>query len=97
MDISVVIPVFSELGALSALHRALADAFDRLPQSAEIVFAGDGSTDRWADRLDAIAETDPRVRVLHMSPITGKLPLDGGDSEKQRRRHHPMGGAGENV
>ena len=38
MDISVVIPVYSEEGALPAVYRALADALDRLPQAAEIVF-----------------------------------------------------------
>ena len=72
MDISVVIPVYNEEGALPAFYRALAEALDRLPQSAEIVFANDGSTDGSADRLDAIAETDPRVRVLHLSRNYGQ-------------------------
>ena len=95
MDISVVIPVYNEEGALPAVYRALADALDRLPQSAEIVFADDGSTDGSADRLDAIAETDPRVRVLHLSRNYGQtaalmaaiqnssgdvvIPMDGDD------------------
>jgi cellulose synthase/poly-beta-1,6-N-acetylglucosamine synthase-like glycosyltransferase len=64
MDISVVIPVLNEEEALPAFYRALAEALDRLPQSAEIIFADDGSTDGSADRLDAIVETDPRVRRL---------------------------------
>jgi glycosyltransferase involved in cell wall biosynthesis len=72
VDISVVIPVYNEEGALPAVYRALADALDRLPQSAEIVFADDGSIDGSADRLDAIAATDPRVRVLHMSRNYGQ-------------------------
>ena len=72
MDISVVIPVYNEEGALPAFYRALAEALDRLPQSAEIVFANDGSTDGSADRLDAIAETDSRVRVLHLSRNYGQ-------------------------
>jgi len=72
VDISVVIPVFNEEEALPAFYRALAEALDRLPQSAEIIFADDGSTDASADRLDAIAETDPRVRVLHLSRNYGQ-------------------------
>src|SRR5271167_1985755 len=73
----------------------LAETLDRLPLSAEIVFADDGSTDGSADRLDAIAETDPRVRVLHLSRNYGQtaalmaaiqnssgdivIPMDGDD------------------
>jgi glycosyltransferase involved in cell wall biosynthesis len=72
VDISVVIPVFNEGEALPAVYRALADVLNRLPQSAEIVFADDGSTDGSADRLDAIAETDSRVRVLHLSRNYGQ-------------------------
>ena len=72
MDISVVIPVYNEAEALPGLHRALAEALDRLPQSAEIIFTNDGSIDGSADRLDAIAKTDPRVRVLHMSRNYGQ-------------------------
>jgi len=72
VDISVVIPVYNEKEALPAFYRGLADALDRLPQSAEIIFADDGSTDGSAGRLDAIAEDDPRVRVLHLSRNYGQ-------------------------
>jgi glycosyltransferase involved in cell wall biosynthesis len=72
MDISVVIPVYNEVEALPELHRALTDTLDRLPQSAEVVFANDGSKDGSAAALDAIAEGDPRVRVLHLSRNYGQ-------------------------
>jgi glycosyltransferase involved in cell wall biosynthesis len=72
LDISVVIPMYNEAKALPIFFRVLAEALDRLPQSAEIIFADDGSTDGSADQLDAIAETDPRVRVLHMSRNYGQ-------------------------
>jgi len=72
VDISVVIPVYNEEEALAAFFRVLAETLDKLPQSAEIIFADDGSTDGSADRLDAIAETDPRVRVLHLSRNYGQ-------------------------
>jgi glycosyltransferase involved in cell wall biosynthesis len=72
MDISVVIPVYDEAEALPDLYRALAATLDGLPQSAEIIFADDGSRDGSAAALDAIAERDPRVRVLHLSRNYGQ-------------------------
>jgi len=72
MDISVVIPVYNEEGALPELYRALADTLDRLPQAAEIIFADDGSRDGSAVALDAFARGDPRVRVLHLSRNYGQ-------------------------
>jgi len=72
VDISIVIPVYNEVEALPELHRALATALDRLPQSAEIIFADDGSTDGSATALDDFAESDPRVRVLHLSRNYGQ-------------------------
>jgi len=72
MDISVVIPVYDEAETLPELYRALAETLDRLPQSAEIVFADDGSKDGSADVLDGFAEIDPRVRVLHLSRNYGQ-------------------------
>jgi glycosyltransferase involved in cell wall biosynthesis len=72
MEISVVIPVYNEADALPELYRALANALDRLPQAAEIIFADDGSRDGSAAALDAFAEGDPRVRVLHLSRNYGQ-------------------------
>jgi glycosyltransferase involved in cell wall biosynthesis len=72
MDISVVIPVYNEREALPAFYRALTGTLDRLPQSAEIIFADDGSKDGSADRLDEFAEADPRVNVLHLSRNYGQ-------------------------
>src|SRR6516225_5713366 len=72
MDISVVIPVYNEAEALPELYRALADALDRLPQAAEIICADDGSKDGSGAALDGFAESDPRVRVLHLSRNYGQ-------------------------
>ena len=72
MDISVVIPVYNEEAAIPELYRALADILDHLPQTAEIIFADDGSRDASAATLDALAEGDPRVRVLHLSRNYGQ-------------------------
>ena len=72
MEISVVIPVYNEAEALPELYRGLAATLDRLPQSAEIIFADDGSTDGSAEALDDFTDSDPRVRVLHLSRNYGQ-------------------------
>jgi len=72
MDISVVIPVYNEAEALPALYRALVEMLDQLPQSAELIFADDGSKDGSADTLDGFAQSDPRIRVLHLSRNYGQ-------------------------
>jgi len=72
MDISILIPVYNEEAALPKLYLALAATLDQLPQVAEIIFADDGSTDRSAAALDALAEGDRRIRVLHLSRNYGQ-------------------------
>jgi glycosyltransferase involved in cell wall biosynthesis len=72
MDISIVIPVYNEAEALPGLYRGLVDTLDRLPQSAEIIFADDGSIDGSGAVLDGFAAQDVRVRVLHLSRNFGQ-------------------------
>jgi glycosyltransferase involved in cell wall biosynthesis len=66
MDLSIVIPVYDEVEALPGFRQSLGAALDSLPQSAEIIFADDGSRDGSAALLDQFAAADPRVRVLHL-------------------------------
>jgi glycosyltransferase involved in cell wall biosynthesis len=72
MDISVVIPVHDEAANLPQLYRELSATLDRLPLSAEIIFADDGSRDGSAAVLDGFAEADPRARTLHLSRNFGQ-------------------------
>jgi glycosyltransferase involved in cell wall biosynthesis len=66
MDISIVIPVYNEVDALSELYRSLKDVLDRLGKSAEICFIDDGSRDGSGAALDELAHSDTRVQVLHL-------------------------------
>ncbi|HEY6433077.1 MAG TPA: glycosyltransferase, partial [Acetobacteraceae bacterium] len=66
MDLSIVIPVYNEAEALGPFYIMLKAAVDDLPQSAEIVFCNDGSTDGSAAVLDDIARSDERVTVVHL-------------------------------
>ena len=55
MDISLVIPIYNEAEGLPALYRAVTQTLDRLPHSAEIVFADDGSKDGSAELISRTA------------------------------------------
>jgi len=66
MDISVVIPVYNEAGALPQLFQNLTEVLDGLGKSVEILFVDDGSRDGSGRMLDALSQSDTRVQVLHL-------------------------------
>src|SRR5271169_2395253 len=97
MDISLVIPVYNEAEGLPALYRAISETLDRLPQSAEIIFADDGSKDGSAAVLDEFAAVDPRVRVLHLARNYGQTAaLMAGFQNSSGDVVIPMDGDGQN-
>ena len=62
--LSVVVPVHDEEDDLEPLYREIDAAVGSWPGGLEIVFVDDGSRDASRARMRAIAEKDPRVRVL---------------------------------
>lgn len=63
--LSVVAPVYNEeelIDAFVARATAAVSDFDF-----ELILVNDGSADSTPQRLDRIAETDPRIRVIHLS------------------------------
>jgi glycosyltransferase involved in cell wall biosynthesis len=97
MDISLVIPIYNEAEGLPALYRAVSETLDRLPQSAEIIFADDGSKDGSAAVLDEFAAADPRVRVLHLARNYGQTAaLMAGIQNSTGDVVIPMDGDGQN-
>src|SRR5215831_20935523 len=66
MDISIIIPVYNERGAIPELCRGLQDVLSGLTKSAEILFIDDGSKDGSGAVLDELAQSDARVQVLHL-------------------------------
>lgn len=62
--VSVVIPLLNEEETLPLLHERVRAALEGLGQSYEIVYVDDGSSDRTFERLTAIANADPHVRIV---------------------------------
>jgi glycosyltransferase involved in cell wall biosynthesis len=63
--LSVVAPMFDEEGTVDAFYERVRAALGTLPF--ELILVDDASRDRTADLLDLLADSDPRVRVLHLS------------------------------
>jgi dolichol-phosphate mannosyltransferase len=65
--LSVVIPIRDEAELLAALHARLRLALDQIAENHEIIYINDGSRDESPNRLDALANAEPNVLVLHLS------------------------------
>ncbi len=77
--LSVVVPVYNEIGNLDPLVERVRGALEPTGLDWELVLVDDGSTDGSSERLDALAAADPRLRVLHFVANRGQSAgLDAG-------------------
>jgi glycosyltransferase involved in cell wall biosynthesis len=74
LDLSILVPVYNEAESLEQLYAELLSACSAAVATFEIVFVNDGSSDGTAAALDAIAERDARVTVIHFRRNFGKSP-----------------------
>jgi glycosyltransferase involved in cell wall biosynthesis len=65
IDITVTIPLYNEAENIPILYKRVSEAMDALGRSWELVLVNDGSKDRSAEILDALAAKDDRVTVVH--------------------------------
>jgi glycosyltransferase involved in cell wall biosynthesis len=66
--ISVVIPAMNEEDNIQPCYEAVKAVIDHLSEFQwEMIFVDDGSTDATVERILAVREKDPRVRVLQLS------------------------------
>lgn len=66
VDVSVLVPVYNEAEGIDRCHREICGALERSGYTFEIVFVDDGSTDGSAERLRALAQSDPRVILVKL-------------------------------
>jgi glycosyltransferase involved in cell wall biosynthesis len=64
MDLSIVVPVFNEEENIQYLYDQLTAVLEPLGLDYEIICADDGSRDRSFEMLKALAERDPRLKVI---------------------------------
>ena len=78
-DISVVVPVYNEIDNLESLVERVRTTLDEIGLTWELLAVDDGSTDGSGERLDELAETEKRIRVLHFQENCGQSSgLDAG-------------------
>ncbi len=65
-SLSVVIPLYNEAENVEDLYRELTASLEPAGRSYELLLVDDGSTDGTLDRLRALEQRDPRVRVLRL-------------------------------
>jgi glycosyltransferase involved in cell wall biosynthesis len=70
--LSVIIPVFNESESLTPLFEALLPVLDGTGRTWEVVFVDDGSADGSDAILDAMADADPRVKVVRFRRNCGQ-------------------------
>jgi len=71
-EISVIVPVYDEEENVLPLVEELGRVLDGLGRSAEILIVDDGSTDRTAALLTALAADEPRLRVVRLARNYGQ-------------------------
>jgi glycosyltransferase involved in cell wall biosynthesis len=72
LDLSIVVPLFNELGTLDELHRRLTAVLLLVGLESEIIYIDDGSTDGTGEAIAAIADTDHRVKVVSLARNYGQ-------------------------
>jgi dolichol-phosphate mannosyltransferase len=78
-ELSVVVPVYNEIGCLDPLVERVRSALDAAGLEWELVLVDDGSDDGSGERMDELAAADDRIRVLHFVANCGQSSgLDAG-------------------
>ncbi len=84
---SIVIPVYNEADSLPELVAAIAQALNSFDGDYEVVFVDDGSSDGSFEKLQALAQADPRIRVFSFRRNLGKSPALLCGIQKARGRY----------
>ena len=74
MKVSLIVPVFNEEQAVSLFYQAVRRELKLDQTEVEIVFINDGSSDRTAEEVKALAQADEQILLINFSRNFGKEP-----------------------
>lgn len=66
-QVDIVIPVYNEAGVVGKIYTRLREVTGSLPDQFVFYYVDDGSSDDTIKELSALAENDPRIRILQLS------------------------------
>jgi glycosyltransferase involved in cell wall biosynthesis len=66
-ELSVVLPIFNEEPVIDELHRRLGEFLPALGTTWEVIFVDDGSKDQSFAKLRALADVEPRYRLISLA------------------------------
>ncbi len=72
LQLSIVVPLFNEVGTIDELHTRLSAVLRLLGRSSEVIYVDDGSTDGTAEAVAAIADGDHQVRLISLARNYGQ-------------------------
>lgn len=72
--LAVIVPCYNEEAVITESYRRTKQVMQSLSNPTEIIYINDGSRDRTRELLDAIAASDPEVKVIHFSRNFGHQP-----------------------
>lgn len=72
--LAVIVPCYNEEAVIGESYRRTRNVLDSMPIQTEVIYINDGSRDRTRELLDAIAASDPEVKVIHFSRNFGHQP-----------------------
>lgn len=72
MSVSVVVPIYNEVENIPLLHSAVTAVMQKLGQPYELILVNDGSKDGSGAALEALAQSDPAVRVIEFRKNYGQ-------------------------
>jgi glycosyltransferase involved in cell wall biosynthesis len=70
--LSIVVPLFNELGTFDELHRRLTQVVLLLGIDTEMIYVDDGSTDGTTDAVASVAQRDRRVQLIRLARNYGQ-------------------------
>jgi glycosyltransferase involved in cell wall biosynthesis len=85
-ELSVIVPFYNEEENIGRMHAAIVTAIEPLAISFEMVFVDDGSRDRTLERAVALAQGDPRLRIVKFRRNYGQTPAMAAGIEHARGR-----------